>query len=73
MVDLGCGDFRVRNKILIKAAVDYTGVKIFQDMIKYNMANFSNRKISFNCLYILKDRLPTRTIYHQVGSAASLQ
>ena len=58
IVDLGCGDFRVGNKILMKSAVDYTGVDIVQDLIKYNLANFSNEKISFNCLNIVKDSLP---------------
>ncbi len=58
MVDLGCGDFRVGNKIVTKKAIAYTGVDIVLNLIEYNAANFSKEKINFKCLNIVKDKLP---------------
>jgi SAM-dependent methyltransferase len=57
MVDLGCGDFRVGQKILEKVNIEYTGLDIVPDLINYNNINFSRHNINFKCLNIVNDDL----------------
>ncbi|SFU54612.1 class I SAM-dependent methyltransferase [Butyrivibrio sp. M55] len=58
VIDLGCGDFHVANEWLKGVNVNYIGVDIYDDMIKHNIACYSNDNIRFECLDIVKDKLP---------------
>lgn len=57
MVDLCCGDFRVAKKIIEKSNIEYTGLDIVEDLISYNYINYSNERVKFKCVNIVKDNL----------------
>ncbi len=56
--DLGCGDFNIGNK-LVQYTKKYYAVDIVKDLIERNKIKFNFEKLSFYCLDIVKDPLPT--------------
>jgi SAM-dependent methyltransferase len=58
VVDLGCGDFLVGQRICSARAVNYVGVDIVPDLIAYNNSRFRSESISFKCANIIEDELP---------------
>jgi len=58
IVDLGCGDFQIGQKICSANSVNFTGVDIVPDLIKFNQSQYANATISFACADIIKDELP---------------
>ncbi len=56
--DLGCGDFNV-GKQLVNYTKRYEAVDIVTDLINYNKEKFKIKKLSFHCLDIAKDQLPS--------------
>ena len=56
--DLGCGDFNV-GKELLEYAAHYYAVDIVPDLIEYNQAKFQASNITFHCLDVAIDELPT--------------
>jgi SAM-dependent methyltransferase len=58
IVDLGCGDFRIGNKICSATSVNFVGVDIVPELIQFNQSRYGNATISFKCLDIIEDDLP---------------
>ncbi len=58
VVDLGCGDFRVGQRICSAVSVNYVGVDIVPDLIAYNQLRFENERVSFIYANIIEDDLP---------------
>jgi SAM-dependent methyltransferase len=56
-VDLGCGDFRVGNKLLPLCS-SYIGVDIVKPLIRRNQENYGNATTHFMHLDIVEDELP---------------
>ncbi|EIJ38418.1 SAM-dependent methyltransferase, tRNA(uracil-5)-methyltransferase [Galbibacter orientalis DSM 19592] len=59
--DLGCGDFNV-GKYLVKYTKRYIGVDIVEGLIKRNQEVFTQDNLTFECLDIATDSLPTADI-----------
>lgn len=57
IVDLGCGDFNIGEKIF-NFSKSYTGIDIVEKVIKTNTQNYKHKKIKFLCLNILEDKIP---------------
>ena len=58
VVDLGCGDFRVGDKINKNTQIKYVGVDVVPDLIKHHQQKYQTDKIKFKQLNIVKDQLP---------------
>jgi hypothetical protein len=58
VVDLGCGDFRIGRQICSAVSVNYVGVDIVPDLIRYNQSQFESERLSFKCANIIEDELP---------------
>jgi hypothetical protein len=58
IVDLGCGDFRIGRRICSTVSVNYVGVDIVEELIKYNQSQFGSENINFKCANIINDGLP---------------
>jgi SAM-dependent methyltransferase len=56
IVDLGCGDFRIGNRI--REGYEYTGVDVVPELVAAHDERFSNAHTSFQCLDITADPLP---------------
>src|SRR5579862_8711867 len=56
---LGCGDFYVGGRIAKETGIEYVGIDIVPEVIAHHVRSFSCEGISFQCLDIIKDRLPT--------------
>ena len=56
--DLGCGDFNV-GKELVEFAAHYHAVDIVPDLIEHNQTKFQATNITFQCLDVAVDELPT--------------
>jgi SAM-dependent methyltransferase len=61
IVDLGCGDFAVSQKI-VTPGVRYVGVDIVEPLIARNNQLFGSSNVSFICLNIIKSDLPDGTL-----------
>ncbi len=58
IVDLGCGDFRIGAR-LAPLVQNYVGVDIVPELIERNRIDYTSRRVSFDCLDIVDDPLPT--------------
>jgi len=58
VIDLGCGDFNVGEKI-VKYSKKYTAIDIVSDLINYNRSTFQDENLEFKCLDIAVDKLPS--------------
>jgi hypothetical protein len=58
VVDLGCGDFRIGQRICSAISVNYVGVDIVSELIAYNQSRFGSESVSFKCANIIDDELP---------------
>jgi SAM-dependent methyltransferase len=58
VADLGCGDFYVGNRIAEETGIEYVGVDIVPEVIEHHRRKFARKGIGFECLDIVKDRLP---------------
>ena len=58
VIDLGCGDFRVGQRICEGSAVRYIGVDVVPDLIARNKSKFAFNGVDFKCLNIIEDQLP---------------
>jgi SAM-dependent methyltransferase len=58
MVDLGCGDFRVGNKIVSDNNVNYIGIDVVPELIAHNNKFFRNSSVRFLCKNIVRQKLP---------------
>jgi hypothetical protein len=58
IVDLGCGDFRIGQKICSDISVNYIGVDIVSDLIAFNQHRYGTATASFRCANIIEDELP---------------
>jgi len=78
VVDLGCGDFRVATMFL-GDDITYVGVEIVETLVTSNIANHQCDKISFQCLDIVDDQLPTgdlcliREVFQHLSNAEILK
>jgi SAM-dependent methyltransferase len=59
IVDLGCGDFQVGQRILSKTDCKYIGVDVVPSLIKRNNKLFSSENIEFFSKNIADDELPS--------------
>ena len=59
VADLGCGDFRVGQKITLETSVKYTGVDIVPSLVERNNAQFGNERVSFRCANLTTGPLPS--------------
>lgn len=57
VVDLGCGDFRVGQR-LTSLAGNYVGVDIVEDLIKSHREQFGSESVSFEHRNLITDELP---------------
>lgn len=57
-VDLGCGDFAIGSR-LAKSVGAYCGVDIVPELIEYNIKTFGNDRITFKCIDIVEEALPS--------------
>lgn len=60
IVEIGCGDFYIMNRILLMTAkygmqVSYSGLDVVEDLIKYNNNKYGNDNISFFCADAISD------------------
>ena len=58
IVDLGCGDFQVGQRILAEADCSYIGVDVVPDLIARNNRLFGNDRVAFICADISLEELP---------------
>jgi Methyltransferase domain len=58
VVDLGCGDFRIGQRICSAISVNYVGVDIVPDLITHNQSQFESTSVSFKCANIIEDEPP---------------
>lgn len=58
IVDLGCGDFQIGQKICSANSVNFIGVDIVPDLIESNRTRYANENINFKCADIIEDELP---------------
>ena len=56
--DLGCGDFNV-GKALVACTAHYHAVDIVPSLIEYNQAKFQLPNLTFHCLDVAVDELPS--------------
>ena len=56
--DFGCGDFNV-GKQLVNYAASYVAVDIVPSLIAHNKATFKADNLTFQCLNIAEDEMPT--------------
>lgn len=57
VVDVGCGDFRVGQRIA-RPGLDYTGVDIFDGLVEQNTRRHGSDQVRFLCMDATKDQLP---------------
>jgi SAM-dependent methyltransferase len=57
VVDLGCGDFAVGSRFT-GPSVDYVGIDVVPDLIRYNQEHFAAPGVEFRCMNIIEDELP---------------
>ncbi len=57
-VDLGCGDFRVGNRIFTLFK-HYIAADIVPDLIQHHKANHQEPNLEFHCVDAIEDELPT--------------
>lgn len=57
MLDIPCGDFHWMNGVDLKN-IDYTGADIVKELIEKNNTKYTRRGIRFECLNLIKDKLP---------------
>lgn len=78
VVDLGCGDFRVAQRI-VDTAIDYTGVDVVQPLIEQNRARYASPSVRFEYRDITQDPLPPgdlcllREVLQHLSNAQILQ
>lgn len=60
-IDLGCGDFRVGNRLRALSR-SYVGVDIVKSMVESHCLNYADEKTNFLHLDIIKDELPAGDI-----------
>lgn len=60
IVDLGCGDFTVMQKVMerVNDQVGYIGIDVVKDLIDFNNANFASDRIRFRQANIVDDAVP---------------
>jgi hypothetical protein len=58
VVALGCGDFRIGQRICSAVSVNYVGVDIVPELIAYNHSQFGSERVSFKFANIIEDELP---------------
>lgn len=58
IVDLGCGDFRVGHTITSAARINYTGVDVVANLVRYNNRHYSDSRTRFVQLDIIQSALP---------------
>ena len=58
IVDLGCGDFQVGQRILEVVNCRYVGVDVVPELIARNERLFASERVSFVCMDIANDALP---------------
>lgn len=58
MIDLGCGDFNVGRQLVSKAS-NFIAIDIVPDLIERNKRLYHAENLSFQCLDIAKDDLPS--------------
>lgn len=59
LVDLGCGDFRVGEKLVAKLPMlNYHGVDVVAEMIEQHNSLHANQRVQFSCLDLAQDPLP---------------
>jgi SAM-dependent methyltransferase len=59
VADLGCGDFYVGSRIAEETGIEYLGVDIVPEVVQHNRSAFARKGVSFQCLNIIKDTLPS--------------
>jgi SAM-dependent methyltransferase len=57
VVDLGCGDFRVAERI-VSEGIEYTGIDIVSELVTHNSLHFGTSQVRFICRDITQDDLP---------------
>jgi len=58
VVDLGCGDFSVGERIVEATGVQYTGIDVVPELIEHLKSTVDNPLVSFRCADITSDPLP---------------
>jgi hypothetical protein len=59
IVDIGCGDFKVGNKIITaNPLVRYHGLDIVKSLIDYNNSHHTSENIVFSCVDATQEQLP---------------
>lgn len=60
LVDIGCGDFQVANRILARAPrpISYVGCDIVGNVVAYNQAQHARPGVTFMQLDVTRDSLP---------------
>lgn len=59
VLDLGCGDFSVGQRIVSANNVQYTGVDVVPELIDYHKQHVQDERATFLHANIVEDRLPT--------------
>lgn len=78
IVDLGCGDFRVAQRIL-DGTTSYLGIDIVAPLVEENTKRYANGQVSFRCLDIIAEELPPgglcliREVFQHLSNAEILQ
>lgn len=63
IVDLGCGDYAIGQKIMHESPDRYLGCDIVPELIDYNKIKFGSDRISFLVLDAVADDLPQGDVY----------
>lgn len=58
VADLGCGDFNIGSK-LVAECKEYKAVDIVPDLIAHNQRHFKSNNLTFACIDLAKDELPS--------------
>lgn len=62
VIDLGCGDFRIGERIAKENNINYIGIDIVPELIERNKNKYKDNNIKFLCLDIVSENLPNGDI-----------
>lgn len=63
IVDIGCGDFAIGQKLMQELPDQYIGCDLVPELIEYNASRYSSDRVSFKVLDAVADELPRGDVY----------
>ena len=57
LLDIPCGDYNWMQHVDL-SGIEYLGADIVDDLVKHNSAKYENEHVHFQCMNLIKDKLP---------------